>query len=109
MNVALFTKKRENLAICITLLFGTETRGQHCQQEGSLIVYGIERVDNDADELKINFWACCNNVNWTAQKYFIRVQTCRLRLPVVQGDTEGSFIPYHEHVGNHLFPTQKNV
>ena len=52
-------------------------------------------MDNDADELKIKFWACCNNVNWTAQKYFI--QTCRLRLPVVQGDAEGSFIPFYEH------------
>ena len=45
-------------------------------------------------ELKIKFWACWNNnVNWTAQKEFI--QTCQL--PVVQGDTEGSFIPFHEH------------
>ena len=56
-------------------------------------------VDNDVDELKIKFWAHLNNnVNWAAQKYFIQdalVKTCQL--PVVQGDTEGSFIPFHKH------------
>ena len=83
------------LSLCHLLLFGTETRGQHRQKVDSLNLYGIESVDNHADELKIKFWACCNNVNWTAQKYFI--QTCRL--PLVQGDTEGFFIPsgFHEH------------
>ena len=45
---------------------------------------------------------------WIAQKDFI--QTCWF--PVVQGDTEGSFIPFHEHftsVGNNFVRTQENV
>ena len=61
----------------ITLLFGTETLGQRFQKEGYLNLYSIESVDNDADELKIKFWAHWNNnINWAAQKDFI--QTCHL-------------------------------
>ena len=66
-----------NFLICLTLLFGTETSGPHCQKEGSINLYCIESVDNDADALEIKFWAHRNNnVNWTAQKDFI--QTCLL-------------------------------
>ena len=83
-----------NLFMCITLPFGTETPGQRCQKEGSLNLYSIKSVDNDADELKITFLAHWNNnFNWTAQEDFI--QTCWL--PVVQGDIDGSFFPLHEH------------
>ena len=51
-------------------------------------------MDNDADQSKIKILASWNyNVNWTAQKEFI--QTCQLL--VVQGDTEGFFIPFRVH------------
>ena len=80
--------------INLFLPFGTETPGQRCQKEGSLNLYSIKSVDNDADELKITFLAHWNNnFNWTAQEDFI--QTCWL--PVVQGDIDGSFFPLHEH------------
>ena len=66
--------------------------------EESKNLYHIERVDNVADESKIRFWVFWNkNVNWAAQKDFIQdaiVKSCQL--PVLQGDTEGSFIPFHE-------------
>ena len=80
--------------ISITLLFSPEILGQHCQKEGSVHLYCIESVENDADELKINFWASWNNnVNWAAQKDFIQT----FQLPIVQGDAEGSFFSFHQH------------
>ena len=52
-----------------------------------------------------------NNLNWAASKDFIQealIKTCQL--PVVQGDTEGPFIPFHHiftSVGNNFVRTQE--
>ena len=120
MNVA--RSPSTSFSTCITLLFCTRDCGTALPKGGFLKgdlrdsaaswrrnactwklrpeecnnFYRIESVDNGADELKAKFCARRNN-----QKDFALVKTCQLL--VVQGDTEGSFIPFHKH-----FPSVKN-
>ena len=54
-----------NLLICITPLYCTETLRSHCQKEGTLNLYHIKNIDdNDADELKIKVWALYLGTIW---------------------------------------------
>ena len=77
-------------------------------------LYCIERVVNNADELKIKIWALqTKKVDWAAQNDFIQdalVYICHF--PVVQGHIEGPLfqsMSIFTSVRNYFVQPQENV
>ena len=59
--------------------------------------YSIENAENDADELKAKVWLVgISPIGLPNRTYPGRARQ-DLSATCVQGDTKGSFVPFHEH------------